>query len=99
MKEVFDTPAKALKLKDVLYHQQDQVGNTAVISNRAGQDVIGVQYDVYGLVVACKVPQQRVATATAPLHQTGGAHLITALTTATNPAARLHARWDKPLNV
>lgn len=91
VEEVFNTASTALKLKDVLYHHHDQVGNTAVVTNRAGQDVIWVQYDVYGQVVACQVPKQRATSTsgTPPVRPPdAGAKLTTALTTTTNPAGR-----------
>lgn len=79
VEEVFNSATKPLKVKDVLFHHHDQAGNTTVVTNLKGEDVLWVRYDLYGQVVESKVPRQRALTANGSLPApAGGAELTPA---------------------
>ncbi|MBV6501901.1 MAG: hypothetical protein CJBNEKGG_04442 [Prosthecobacter sp.] len=79
VEEVFNSATTPLKVKDVLFHHHDQVGNTTVVTNLKGEDVLWVRYDLYGQVVESKVPRQRALTANGSLPApAGGAELTPA---------------------
>lgn len=93
VEEVFNSATTPLKVKDELFHHHDQVGNTTVVTNLKGEDVLWVRYDLYGQVVESKVPRQRALTANGSLPApAGGAELTPARAeldaTALSPLAR-----------